>query len=380
VSTHHDADPLDHIQLLSIVEASGALLASTGSRDVLETILDVAARVISADAFAVWRRQDDRTTWHLIASRGLSDGYGRVLHQQDSPGVALPETPIPIEDLESSELVSYRAEVYRAEGIRAMLTVPMRIHGELAGTIVFYHRAAHHFSGAELKTGAALGNLISVAIGMAELYEHQRMLRENAEASQRRSTFLAEASALVASSLDYEAAMAQIVDLSVPAFADLAAVDVMEKGAVRRMALKHLDPEITRRFAEAHKQYPQRATAPGPAALHTGRSLLVENISDEFLASVAPSDEFLPALRALGWKSYIAAPMVSRTRVLGLLTFITAESDRRYSRSDLQIAEELARRAAAAIENAELYSQVRASEERFRMIAEQLGITKGCAP
>ena len=365
-------EPDERASLLSIVEASGALLSAPGSRDVLPTILEMAARLIAADAYAVWRRQEDAGTWKLLASYGLSDRYERILSSKGAPQVTMPDQPFYVEDVETHPLVKYRAPMYRAEGIRAMLTVPLRIEGETAGTIVFYHRRARSFGEDEMKVAAALGNLAAAALGTAELYDRQRVLRESAEAAERRSAFLAEAGAVLSSSLDYEATLNQIAELAVPAIADWAMVDIVEGGDVKRVAVKHSDPRKAAAVAEAYAEYSPPPAAPSRVALRTGKSQLMEEISDDLLVALISRKEHLDFARQLGLKSFITAPMVSRGNVLGLLTFVTAESGRRYTQTDLHIAEELARRGASAVENAKLYEQIRASEERYRNTALQL--------
>jgi PAS domain S-box-containing protein len=359
---------LENSQWIALVEASGELLARPGSRDVVATVLDMAVRLLEADAYAVWRLQDEHGTWQVIASRGLSDSYERTATLKDGSHFEMPAAPFFIEDVESSELVRHRLPLYRAEGIRAILTVPLRMQAETAGSIVFYHRSARTFTESEVRISAALGNLAAAALGTADLYDRQTGLREVAQAAERRSRFLADAGAVLASSLDYEATLTRIADLAVPAIADWAMVDVLEAGEIKRVAVKHADADKLHAVQEAYRRYSPPDSAPSRVALRTGRSQLMPDIPDELLRSSISKQEHLEFARQLGLKSFITAPMVVHGTVLGLLTFVTAESGRRYSQTDLELAEELARRAAAAIENSRLYEQLKAGQKELSTI------------
>src|SRR5439155_9664537 len=114
--------------------------------------------------------------------------------------------------------------------------------------------------------------------------------------------------------------------------------------------------ELSRRYPED----PEAAQGP-PLVLRTGESELITEISEERLSELAVDDLHLGLVRELGFQSYMGVPLVSRGRTLGVISFVVAESGRRYGPADLALAEELARRASTAIENAQLY---REAEER----------------
>jgi PAS domain S-box-containing protein len=353
-------------QLMLLVEASGALLASPQTPDVLLNILNTATTFIDADAYAVWRKQSTDGAWKLITSTGLSDEYERTTSEQAAgAGQSLPREPTAIEDVETFPLVQHRAAYYRAEGIRSMLTIPMSIHGELGGTIVFYHRKPHRFAESELRLGAALGNLAAAALGTAELYSRQVELRSEAERLERRASFLAEAGAVLGSSLDYEATLARVAEAAVPILADWCTVDLLdESGRLRSVALAHQNPAKVEFAREFRRKYEQRDTDVSFTALRTGQPVLFEEIIDEMLVQGARSDEHLRDLRALELRSFIIVPLVAGGRALGTLTFVSAESRHRYTAADLQFAEQLGARAATAIDNARLHADVLKSEQR----------------
>src|SRR5205823_4999441 len=133
-------------------------------------------------------------------------------------GSTLLEEPILIENVAEEPFLAQRREALLREGIRSMLVMPLRAHGQPNGTLVFYWKAPHRLSESESRIAVALGNLAAAALGTADLYDRQLQLRAESEAGERRSAFLAEAGAVLASSLDYEATLTSVAKLAVPAF------------------------------------------------------------------------------------------------------------------------------------------------------------------
>jgi PAS domain S-box-containing protein len=187
--------------------------------------------------------------------------------------------------------------------------------------------------------------------------------RKRAEQDAR---FLSDASAALAGLVDYESTLQKLARLAVPAFADWCAVDMLtDEGSLRRLAVAHVDPSKVELARELHRRYPPDPAAPRGVwnIVRTAKSEIVSDITDELLATVADPG-LRGTLRELGLKSYMGAPLVARGRVLGVVTFIAAESGRRYEAADLRLAEDLAHRAAVAIENARLYQASREADRR----------------
>jgi PAS domain S-box-containing protein len=174
-----------------------------------------------------------------------------------------------------------------------------------------------------------------------------------------RRTFLADATGAIAESLDYEATLARATQLAVPGIADWCAVDVVEEGELvpKRLAVAHVDPAKVELAKELEAKYPPdpAATTGLPNVLRTGRSELYPEITDELLELSSADAEQSRIARELGLRSAMIVPLVSRGRTLGAITFVMAESGRRYDEDDLRFAEDLARRFAVAIENARLF-------------------------
>ncbi len=191
--------------------------------------------------------------------------------------------------------------------------------------------------------------------------------------------FLADASAALSELTDYRSTLQKVAGLAVPFFADWCAVDMQEAdGSIRRLAVTHTDPAKVQLVHELFRRYPPQPSDPHGVmkVMRTGESELVAVIPDSFLVELAKDEEHLTIIRRLGLKSYICIPVCSRTGTLGVLTFATAESGRVYDTNDLAAAEDLAHRAAIAVENASLLAALKASDRRkdefLAMLAHEL--------
>jgi signal transduction histidine kinase len=182
--------------------------------------------------------------------------------------------------------------------------------------------------------------------------------------AEARSAFLAEASRTLAASLDYETTLATVAALALPYLGGWCIVDLVEPdGSYRRLAVVHPDSD-KQAFASRLKQgWPPGHEDPIgiAAALRFGEPKLVPHIPDEMLASVAQDAEHLETLRQLGIGSLLVVPLNARGRVLGSITFISSSEGDPYTDDDLTLADDLASRAALAIDNARLYAEAEAA-------------------
>ncbi|HEX6289580.1 MAG TPA: ATP-binding protein [Herpetosiphonaceae bacterium] len=171
--------------------------------------------------------------------------------------------------------------------------------------------------------------------------------------------FLAEASRLLSNSLDYETTLQSVAQLSVPILADWCAVDILQDDQTIRELVAHVDPSKLDMTRAARFRYPIHADAQHgvPHVLHTGQPELRTQVDDSLLTVIARDDEHLRLLRSLNFRSYMCVPLQARGRTLGAVTFVTSDSQRSYGPTDLRLAEDLARRAALAVDNARLYRE-----------------------
>ena len=172
--------------------------------------------------------------------------------------------------------------------------------------------------------------------------------------------FLAEAGTLLASSLDYEETLRRVARLAVPVLADYCVVDLLdERGGVRRVEAAHADAAMEPVVGEL-RRFPPDPDGMSVVAqvLRTGAPLVDNEVTSAKLARSARDGEHQRILERLGATAYLVVPLIASGRVLGAILLATTVSGRRYDESELVRAEELARRAAFAIENARLYATV----------------------
>jgi signal transduction histidine kinase/PAS domain-containing protein len=187
--------------------------------------------------------------------------------------------------------------------------------------------------------------------------------------------FLDEASQILGSSIDYQTTLHSVATLAVPRLADWCSIELLDEDEVPQpVALVHSDAAKIGLATELRRRFPRDASKPQGAdrVIGTGKSLVVNDIRDEQIAGFARDAAHLAALRALGIGSVMIVPVTTRGKALGAITFVSAESKRRYSSADLGVAEELARRTGTAIENARLYQiaqQAIESRDEFLSIA-----------
>jgi signal transduction histidine kinase/DNA-binding response OmpR family regulator len=203
--------------------------------------------------------------------------------------------------------------------------------------------------------------------GLAEVNQALRFEIVERERAERALRFLAQASSMLAESLDYEERLSYVAQLAVPLIADWCAIDVVEEsGQLRHVVVAAVDPAKDALAHEISQRYPFDPESPYgvPNVLRLRRSELCAEVSDELRIAAARDPQHLELLRTLGLTSFISVPLKARGRILGALTIAMSESDRRYEPADLPLAEDLAHRIAAAIDNAQLY---RAAQDSIRM-------------
>lgn len=192
--------------------------------------------------------------------------------------------------------------------------------------------------------------------------------RKQAELAER---FLAEAGKVLTSSLDATAQLSNIAWLAVPDLADWCAVDLYEDDwTVHHIATAHVDPAKVTLAGEVQRRYPPRREdlIKEDQPWQRGESQLFPEITEAMLEAGAQDAEHYEILRSLNLHSAMIVPLVAREQVLGIMAFFWAESGRHYNEEDLPLAEELARRAAIALDNAQAYE----AEQKARQAAEQI--------
>ncbi len=211
----------------------------------------------------------------------------------------------------------------------------------------------------------------------------QTVLRLRAEASSekrlRQIEFLSAASEQLARSLDRRATMTSVTELAVASFADWCAVRLFDDSRLHSLVVAHADPDLA---GSAHRLISRLpvdldAAAGSYRVVRTGQSQLYSPVTPELIRAVSPDPEVADLAQRLDLRSAIVVPLVARGRITGTMTM--GSSTRLFTDEDLTFAEDLARRAALAIDNADLFSQTQRAAETLQhaLLPQRLPDLKG---
>ncbi|HWH55788.1 MAG TPA: ATP-binding protein [Gaiellaceae bacterium] len=227
----------------------------------------------------------------------------------------------------------------------AAIAVPLKARGHIVGVATFaWSESKRGYTEADIELAQELARRAGLAVENARLY------RAEQEAGAR-VTFLAEAGRVLGSSLDFETTLRRVARLVVERLADWCAIDLLDDaGQIRRLTVAHRDPSKAALGADLPDRLPPDSveTYGAPNVLRTGRSELHAEIAGE--------------------RSLMCVPLIARGRVLGAITF-ASDGRRRFTREDLGEAEELARRAAIAVDNARLFHEAERRADAARVLA-----------
>ncbi|HET6563214.1 MAG TPA: SpoIIE family protein phosphatase [Marmoricola sp.] len=248
-----------------------------------------------------------------------------------------------------------------AEGERSMLCLPLVIDDRSLGVATLAFPTRREMSEAELDFFRIMAD------ACAQSLDRLRAL-EMVEDQHEKLTFLAQASVELASSLDYEATLRSVAWLAVPRLADWCAISLEQDGVLRALAVAHVDPDKVALAQELQERYPADPSDENGSyqVLRTGESILVPEIPEEMLEAAAKDAEHLRLIRALNLRSGLTVALKARGRTFGVITWVNGETGRRFGRSDVEFGEDIARRAAVAIDNSLLHSELRQIADRLQ--------------
>ena len=259
-------------------------------------------------------------------------------------------------------------------GYEAFATIPIIAGGTALAAIAFSFSEAQEFDDATETFLRTVGEQCAQALERARLYDDRNRQAE-------RSSFLADASRLMSSSLEYEATLNLLAESAVPALGDWCAVDVVMEPLLRewpprvkRVAMVHESSEMRAIGMELERKFPTDWNASDglPPVLRDGVTQFTPVINEEMIRAAARNEEHGRILQELKLSSAIIVPLIARGVTLGALTLVMSHSGRRYTEDDVSLAQDLAGRAAVAIDNARLFGdaqQARAAAELARASA-----------
>jgi PAS domain S-box-containing protein len=350
-------------------DIGATLVAELDAAKILKTVTSAARKLTgaAAGAFLLIDPDDPDQRFFVRASSG---------RLRESPmGVAVPAdsallakaiagtAPIRIDDTGTEpELSEVIDEIMPTRGPmlnKCIITAVRTRAGDVAGVMIIANTEIGRLSSTESQLLADIAAQAGIVLDIARLFraaEVEIEARRRAEEVQR---FYAETSAALSLSLDYPESFEQLARLCVPFLADLCVIDVAEEHGFRRLAAVHTDPDREALARALETEYTPDPYGRHPAAgvVRGGPPVVVETVSDELLRTITRDDRHLEIVKDLEFTSYMCVPLQARGRVLGALTLVSSGSGRHFGESDLALADEFARRAALAIDNARLYSE-----------------------
>ena len=364
--THDAADRARRLQRVA------ELLAEVVTpQEVLDAILTDGVRAAEAHAGAIGVLSADGESIELLAQRGYdpdvmsSWGTFPVDAQLPMSEVVRTGEPLFISSLAERNRLYPSLSDLGQEG-NALVVLPLAVQGAVFGGLSLSFDRDIEFEQERRELKMAFARQAAQALARSRLYAAEQALRE-------RMTFLAEASELLASSLDYNRTLARLARLCVPGLADWCAIDILgPNGEIERLAVAHQDPEKVRWAHELQERYPPDAEAPRGVAnvLRTGEPEFLPSFPQELLdEALGDNDELRRIVDELGLNSSITVPLNARGRTLGALSLIAAETHPPFTQADFELALEVARRAAVAVDNARLFREAERGANAARALA-----------
>ena len=358
----------EQIDMLSVVKASQTLSSEIVLEKLLRTLLEVVLEQGGAQRGCLILSRDSGLFIEAEAAFEEKGVATKIL--QSEPLSASPLVPISVVNyvvrtkervmLDDAALPSkYASDPYvvRAKP-RSLLGLPILRQGEVVGLLYLENNlVTGAFTPERLMALSLLASQAAISLENALLLAKEQAARAAAEEAERRSAFLAEAGEILSESLDDQEMLARLGRLSVRSLADWCAIHLVEGQEVGRISGAHRDPAKEPVLEELQRRYPPRRDSPHPGArvLWTGRPLLLPELSDEGLRAICEDEEHERLLRELGTRTELVVPLVAHGQIFGTLTLGSSAPGRRYGSADLELAQEAARRAAIALDNARLY-------------------------
>jgi len=345
----------DRLQLLQKV--TGDLTKAKTVADVARIVVDNAHEHLGSTSARVYVLDEDRTlrsvAWARDGDQQSDDSYDVVSLDSDLPGavVARTRTPLVLRDLEDIYTTFPTMSGFYPDR-RALLVHPVAVGERLIGLLGLAFPERSFDESEHVAFAQALADALAQALDRAQALAAS-------ELQAQRLRLLADASLALNASFDLQETVNALTRLLVPRMADWAVVQVLRDGRLQTASVHHPDPGKLAWARSLEGRWPTDMDAPrgGPAVLRTGQSEIYPQLHAELVEAAAVDAEHLAALRGLGIRSVVVVPLTGRSGPVGVVTLIYAESQRQYRDDELPILEDIARRAAFAIETAQTFRE-----------------------
>jgi serine phosphatase RsbU (regulator of sigma subunit) len=242
---------------------------------------------------------------------------------------------------------------------RAAIAAPITWGASAWGVLAAYADVIRPWDDEEISFVQAVGTVVGLAICRDQTEGDLRTARADAERARERLALLAESGVRLTASLEPAVVFDELADFCVPRLADLCIVGSVDEGAaVHQVALRASSPELVKQALLVRRL--RREGSPGAMrgeqfAVQARRSVAFVDLSDADLEARSTDAAHLDALRGIGARSAAIVPLIARERVVGVLTLVSVQEHVRYDADTVALVEELATRAALAVDNARLF-------------------------
>jgi signal transduction histidine kinase len=355
-------------------EVTARTLAAGSTESVCRDTASLAAGALNCDYALVLEVGNEGAPFSVVAASGWNadaiDSLTIYTGIDTQAGYAVyAREPVAVGDGDSEARFAIPA-VLRGYGIRSGLAARIGTAVRPFGVLAVYSTSTRRFTEEDCQL------LGAIATAIAGLYERKRLEAERAEfanrdvaqrasadQASRRAAFLAQTVTVLDSALEPEATLISLARLAIPALADCAVVDlVTDEGHIQRVEVVDIDP-TRRETTQAIRRIPPETRGDGPfaRAIRTGQPALLSNVAEQAHNTTSrPDSEYQRLIRAVACEALLLIPLVARGQTLGLLT-LGSRIANRYGAAELSLAQELAARAAVALENGRLYREAQAA-------------------
>lgn len=355
-------------RVLRLQAISGALSQALTPGQVADVIVNQAVTTLDAYAGSLVLVTADGTALSMIGATGypgfINERFSDISIDSRLPiavAVKLSE-PIFIENIaQALDRFPDLAAISSRTGSSALVAIPLRVEDRIIGAFGLSFRQRRVFDLEDRTFMLTLAGQCALALERARLFTAEHEARQRAEAAQRRLAFLAEASQVLASSLEYQATLAHVTRLALPELADWSSMTLIDPGGTLNIvAVAHVEAEKEALLHRYLSLYPVNPDGDKGIAnvIRTGQPELIAHVPPEQVAALPLPPEQIEMLSEIGLGAYICVPLHTQEQTLGALSF-GASASRSYSADDFALAEELGRRCAVAIQNALLYHEAR---------------------
>ncbi|MFN8474605.1 MAG: GAF domain-containing protein [Anaerolineae bacterium] len=376
---HRAAERAAH-RVSRLQSATAALSSAVTPDQVADVIIREGQIALGAQGAHLVLVDEDGRTLDLVRTTGYP---GELMDQWQHIPI---DMPVPMADavrwqeiltVSSPEEAThlYPQLVWSQSGFQSWASAPLIAGGKVFGAVEFSFDKRHVFDQDEITYLSTLAEQSAQALERARLYEAERQARARSEEARRRLDFLAGISAILSGSLDYDTWLNNLAHSVLPYLADGCIVSLPgPNGTVITAAVAHVDPikEAKSRALQREQPVENDASRAMGEILLQGKTVLIERIDTSFLQGMFEDPDELKSALEITARSAMYVPLVTHDGVSGMITFYTTEGERYYTQDDVILAEEVARRAAIALDNARLFEAERTAHQSANRAVRQM--------